>query len=108
MKNKTIDNVFRAIADPTRREILHVLVIASIALPITEISAQFNISRQGITKHIKILEHADLVAIKKKGRESVVCANPQSLKMISEWLKFYEKFWEDKIKSLANFLDEKH
>ena len=102
-----IDRIFKAIADPTRREILHALVVASVALPITEISAQFDISRQGVTKHIKTLEDADLVGIKKEGRERMVFANPAALKMVGEWLKFYEGFWDDKIKDLVNFLDKK-
>jgi len=103
-----INKIFKAIADPTRREILHVLVVASAALPITEVSAKFNdISRQGVTKHIKILEEANLVGIKKEGRESMVLANPKTLKVVNEWLKFYEQFWDDKLKSLVNYLDQK-
>ena len=107
MQNK-IDKIFKAIADPTRREILHALVVASVALPITDISAQFDISRQGITKHIKILEEADLVKIKKSGRESIIYPNPKSLKKVSEWLKFYENFWDSKLKDLVTFLDKKN
>ena len=107
MQRKKIDKIFKAIADPTRREILHALVVASVALPITEISAQFDISRQGVTKHIRILEEADLVSIKKNGRESIVYPNPKSLKTVSEWLKFYENFWDDKLKGLVSYLDNK-
>jgi len=102
-----VNKIFKAIADPTRREILHALVVASVALPITDISAQFDISRQGVTKHIKILEEADLVAIKKNGRESIVYANPAPLKEIRDWLKFYENFWDDKLKDLVSYLDKK-
>ncbi len=102
-----VNKIFKAIADPTRREILHALVVAATALPITDISAQFDISRQGVTKHIKILEEADLVSIKKSGRESIVYANPKPLKEISDWLKFYENFWDDKLKSLVDYLDKK-
>ncbi|MBL4624265.1 MAG: helix-turn-helix transcriptional regulator [Flavobacteriales bacterium] len=102
-----IDKIFKAIADPTRREILHALVVASIALPITEISKQFDISRQGITKHIRVLEDAELVEIKKNGRESFVYPNPTSLRTVSEWLKFYENFWDDTVNRLVNYLDKK-
>ncbi|MDG1476672.1 MAG: metalloregulator ArsR/SmtB family transcription factor [Vicingaceae bacterium] len=102
-----IDKIFKAIADPTRREILHALVVASVALPITDISAKFDISRQGVTKHIKILADANLVEIKKNGREQMIYPNPKSLKTVSDWLKFYENFWDDKLKNLANYLDNK-
>lgn len=108
MKDKKIDKIFKAIADPNRREILHVLVVASVALPITDISAKFDISRQGITKHIRILEDAKLVEIKKNGREKMVFANPSSLKSVNEWLQFYTQFWDDKLKDLSSFLDEKY
>lgn len=101
-----INKVFKAIADPTRREILHALVVASAAMPITDLSAQFDISRQGVTKHIKILEEADLIQIKKSGRESIVYPNPKPLKQISDWLKFYENFWDDKLKDLVSYLDK--
>ena len=107
MQNKKIDKIFKAIADPTRRDILHALVVAAVALPITEISAQFDISRQGVTKHIRTLEDADLVGIKKEGRERMVFANPSALKSVGDWLKFYEGFWDDKLKDLVNFLDKK-
>lgn len=102
-----INKVFKAIADPTRREILHALVVASVALPITDISAKFDISRQGVTKHIRILEEASLVEISKKGRESMVIAKPNSLKSVSEWLQFYEQFWDKTIKGLVDYLDKK-
>lgn len=51
-----ITRILKALADPTRREIFHALILASTALPITQISNQFDISRQGITKHLKTLE----------------------------------------------------
>ena len=58
-----ITKILKAIADPTRREIFHALVLAAAALPITQISNQFEISRQGITKHLKTLEEAGLIHI---------------------------------------------
>ena len=64
-----ITKLFKAIADPTRREIFHALVIAGSALSISQISNQFEISRQGVTKHIKTLEEAGLIHLDNKGRE---------------------------------------
>ena len=102
-----IDKIFKAIADPTRRNILHALVLASVALPITEISSKFDISRQGVTKHIQVLKDANLVSIEKKGRESFIYANPSTLKTVSEWLKFYESFWDNSLKNLVSYLDKR-
>lgn len=102
-----ITKLFKAIADPTRRDIFHALVIATSALSITQISNQFDISRQGITKHIKTLEDAGLVNINTQGRERFCNANPKELQEVNKWLKFYEQFWDDKLGSLGNYLDSK-
>ncbi|HNP18994.1 MAG TPA: metalloregulator ArsR/SmtB family transcription factor [Fulvivirga sp.] len=107
MSNK-IDKIFKAIADPTRREIMNVLIVAATALSITQITAQFNISRQGITKHIKSLEDAGLINITEQGRERYCKATPVNLKVVHDWLASYERFWSDKLSNLGDFLDNKY
>ena len=102
-----INKIFKSIADPTRREIFQVLVIASSALSITQISEHFDISRQGVTKHIKMLADAGLLEMSGQGREKFCTANPKPLKEISEWVNYYEKFWDDKLNSLGTYLDQK-
>jgi len=100
-----ITKLFKAIADPTRRDIFHALVIGTSALSITHISNQFEISRQGVTKHIKILENASLVTIDSKGRERFCNANAKPLKELNKWIKFYEQFWDDSLNNLENYLE---
>lgn len=102
-----ITKILKAIADPKRREIFHALVIASSALSITQISGQFEISRQGVTKHIKTLENAGLVEITSKGRERFCVADAKPLKQVSEWVNFYNKFWDTALGNLESFLDQK-
>lgn len=102
-----ITKLFKAIADPTRRDIFHALVIATSALSITQISDQFDITRQGVTKHIKTLEEAGLVNINTQGRERFCYANAKPLKEVNKWIKFYEQFWDDKLESLGDYLDRK-
>lgn len=97
--------VLKAIADPTRRELFHALVIAATAMPITQLSAQFDISRQGVTKHLKVLDDAGLITIETLGRERYCKATPKELKEIQKWLSFYEQFWDDKLGKLGAFLD---
>lgn len=99
--------ILKAIADPTRREIFHALVLAATALPITQISAQFDISRQGVTKHIKTLQDAGLVRIKSEGRERFCYANAKPLREVNQWLKFYERFWNDTLGNLDTYLNKK-
>ncbi len=102
-----ITKLFKAIADPTRRDIFHALVIATSALSITQISNQFEMTRQGVTKHIKTLEEAGLVYIDAQGRERFCNANPKELQEVNNWLKLYEQFWDDKLGSLREYLDGK-
>ncbi len=101
-----VTKVLKAIADPTRREIFHAVVIAATALSISQISGQFQISRQGVTKHIKTLEGAGLLQIKDQGRERYCFANPQPLEEVQKWLQFYDKFWDDSLQRLENYLDK--
>lgn len=103
-----ITRLFKAIADPTRRDIFHALILATSALSITQISTQFDISRQGITKHIKTLEDAGLVYIDAQGRERFCNANAKPLKEINKWMKFYEQFWDDSLHNLGDYLDNKN
>lgn len=102
-----ITKLFKAIADPTRRDIFHALVIATSALSITQISNQFEMTRQGVTKHIKTLEDAGLVYIDSQGRERFCNANPKELQEVNKWIKFYEQFWDDKLDSLGDYLNGK-
>lgn len=102
-----LNKIFKSIADPTRREIFHLLVLASTALSITQISDHFDISRQGVTKHIRMLQSAGLIDMTQKGREQFCIANAKPLKAIHDWVKFYEHFWDDKLKNLGNYLDQK-
>ena len=102
-----ISKVLKAIADPTRREIFHALVVAAVAMPITQISSSFNMTRQGVTKHIKTLEEAGLVKIDSQGRERFCFADPKPLKELHKWMKFYEQFWGDTLDNLEGYLDTK-
>ncbi|MEM7187326.1 MAG: metalloregulator ArsR/SmtB family transcription factor [Bacteroidota bacterium] len=102
-----ITRVLKAIADPTRREIFHALVVAATALPITQISSQFSISRQGVTKHLKTLEEAGLVHTSMQGRERFCFADPKPLQEVNKWMQFYEQFWTDSLGNLGAFLDGK-
>ncbi|WP_298900660.1 helix-turn-helix transcriptional regulator [uncultured Psychroserpens sp.] len=100
-----ITKLFKAVADPTRRDIFHALVIATSALSITQISNQFDMSRQGVTKHIKTLEDAGLVHLDTKGRERFCNANAKPLKELNKWIQFYEQFWDDSLDNLDNYLN---
>ena len=106
MSKKPAYSVFKAIADPTRREILILLVTASsTAMSINGIAENFGSSRQAITKHLNILQSAGLVRIDQQGRERYCSPEIEPLKEVTEWLAAYEKFWNRKLDDLEGFLD---
>lgn len=96
-------DVFQAIADPTRREVLRLL--AEKELPISEITSHFQISRTAIAKHLHILSEADLVSGRKVGREKRYRLQPEPLTELKQWLSFYEQFWNNKLSILKHVVE---
>lgn len=105
-QEKRIDKLFKALADAKRREIFHLLIMSASALTLTQLSNEFEISRQGVTKHVDLLKDAGLISIKSVGRQRFCSVEPRPLSEIKEWLEFYEKFWDNKMNDLSNFLDK--
>ena len=97
-------DVFQAIADPTRREIIHMITRQSLNL--NAVADNFEISRPAISKHIKILTECGLVVIKQKGRERYCEAKLQKLNEVSVWVEQYKEFWNKKLDALENYLAE--
>ena len=97
-------DVFQAIADPTRREIIN--LIAHQPQNLNAISANFEMSRQAISLHIKILEECGLVAIRQQGRERFCEARLEKLNEVHEWTEKYKAFWTSSFRSLRNYLDK--
>lgn len=96
-------DVFQAIADPTRREVLRLL--ANKELPISEITSHFPISRTAVVKHLHILSEANLVSGKKVGREKIYQLHPEPLKELKQWLSYYEQFWNNKLSILKHVVE---
>jgi DNA-binding transcriptional ArsR family regulator len=97
-------DVFQAIADPTRREVLKIL--ANEEMPISKIASSFPISRTAIVKHLQILADADLVRAKKQGREKLYRLQPEPLNEVKEWISYYEQFWNNKLSVLKHLVEE--
>lgn len=98
-------SVFKAIADPTRREIIQLLVTNPRPLTINDLSDNFDITRQAVTRHIKLLEDAGLVVIQPNGRERYCQADMEPLTEVQQWITHYEQFWRSKLSALGTFLD---
>ena len=95
-------DVFQAIADPTRRQIIELL--ASGSMNLNAVAENFEISRPAISKHIKILTECGLITIRQQGRERFCDAQFDQLREVTEWTSYYNKLWDKKLNALQNYL----
>ncbi len=97
-------DVFQAISDPTRRQIIN--MVAEKPLNVNAIAESFDVSRQAISLHIKILIECELLKIKKLGRERYCEAQLEQLNEVAVWVEQYRQHFESKLDSLENYLDK--
>jgi DNA-binding transcriptional ArsR family regulator len=101
---KTHNAVFRAIADPTRREILGLLLVNR--RTVGEIADNFRVSRPAISKHLRVLRNAGLVTVRSEGTANICDLNAKPLRAVDSWLRDYEAFWRDSLQSLKHYIEE--
>ena len=104
IRRKQRDAVFRAIADPTRREILSLL--RTRRQTVGEIAQNFSTSRPAISKHLSLLRSAGLVVTDQDGTARICELNAKPLRAINDWLRDYEAFWNENLRSLKNYVEE--
>lgn len=95
-------DVFQAIADPTRREILN--MVAQKPLNVNAVAEQFDVSRAAVYKHMKMLVECGLIDMKQQGRERYCEARLEKLEEVSVWVERYRQHWEAKLDSLDQYL----
>jgi DNA-binding transcriptional ArsR family regulator len=98
----SLDNVFNALCDPTRRAILARLTDTDAR--VTDIAAEFPISLNSISKHIRMLERAGLVRRSVNGREHVLSLDAAPLSEAAMWIDHYRRFWEGRLAALEAFV----
>ena len=103
--SRRLDAVFHALADPTRRSILR--RIASEARTVGEIADPFAMSLAAVSKHLKVLERADLIVREKMGSFQVVSVNRAPMRQAHRWLSHYERFRGERLDALADVVAEK-
>jgi DNA-binding transcriptional ArsR family regulator len=101
-RRRSLDAVFHALADPTRRRMLRRLAVRDLA--IGALAAPFRMSFAGASKHVRTLERAGLVRRTVRGRTHICRLNPQRLANAFEWLRFYQRFWTDRLDALERLL----
>lgn len=99
-----VQGVFRALSDPTRREILTML--ATEDLTIAQVADRFDISRGAIKKHLSILEEGALISVRAKGREKLNHIQPEALEHVNEWLHYFSRFWDNKLEQLQHAVSQ--
>lgn len=104
-ENNQLRDVFDAIADPTRRRLIRLLAEKE-EVPLHELTAQFQMGRTAVSKHLTILKEAGLVNDRKVGRETRFRLNAAPLREVQDWVAFYSKFWGLNMLRLQHLLEE--
>ncbi|HTI93523.1 MAG TPA: metalloregulator ArsR/SmtB family transcription factor [Puia sp.] len=95
-------DVFQAIADPTRRQIIGMLARKS--LNVNAIAKEFDITRQAVSLHVQFLNDCGLIVIRQQGRERFCEAKLEKLNEVTDWVNQYRKYWDNKLDSLESYL----
>ena len=98
-----LDSVFHALSDATRRGILQQLT--GVEKTVGEIAQPYQISLAAVSKHLQVLERAELVRLERKGNYRFVRLRADTLRLAQNWLAYYEKFWQERLDALAATLE---
>jgi DNA-binding transcriptional ArsR family regulator len=104
MSTDQLSNTFAALSDPTRRAILARLALGETS--VTELAQPFEMSMPAISKHLKVLERAGLIARGRDAQWRPCRLKPQPLKDAADWLEHYRGFWEQSFDRLEEYLRE--
>jgi DNA-binding transcriptional ArsR family regulator len=99
-----LDTIFSSLSDPTRRDIL--ARVARAELSVGELVEKYNVSFAAISKHLKVLERAQLITKRKEGNKHMVALAPHALMSADEYLEQYRQMWEQKFNKLDQILKE--
>ncbi len=95
---------FRALADPTRRDILGLLAQGD--MTIAEVAENFQITRAAVKKHLTILHEGDLITTRTSGRARVNAINASGMKRVVDWLRYFDAFWDDRLATLKSEIEK--
>lgn len=103
MQNALPSDVFRAVSDPTRRQMLELLGVGERTAD--ELAQPFDMSQPAVSQHLRVLRDAGLVNVRKEGRHRVYSLDPQPLREVFDWAQYFEGFWRKKLSALGRELD---
>jgi DNA-binding transcriptional ArsR family regulator len=97
-----LDSVFGSLADPTRRDIL--ARVATRELSVGDIAKPYDLSLAAVSKHLKILEKAQLIMKRRHGKQYLVALSPYAFKDATEYLEWHRRLWETRLDRLEEYL----
>lgn len=103
MSDKT-QPCFRALADPTRREIVKILATSD--MTIAQLTAQFDMTRAAVKKHLTVLSDGGLITVQPRGRERINRLNPGGMAPLFDWLGYFDRFWDTRLEALKTTIEE--
>ncbi|HYD13362.1 MAG TPA: metalloregulator ArsR/SmtB family transcription factor [Allosphingosinicella sp.] len=106
MDEQATNEVFRALADPTRRALLTML--SEEAQPVSALTAHFEMTQPAVSQHLKVLKDAGLVTQRRNGRNQIYALDPEPLRHVADWLEQHVEFWTTRFDNLGRLLREKH
>lgn len=101
--NQNLQSSFRALGDPTRRQIL--MELGREDLTISEVVEKFELTRTAVRKHLTILEEGNLITVTPRGKERVTSLNPKGLKSTAEWFGYFDHYWDTALGSLKKAIE---
>ena len=106
MESAVLDEqkTFRALADPTRRQILHMLSQSD--LTIGQVAGSFDMTRGAVKKHLTVLSDGGLITVRAAGRERYNALNRAGFQAAMSWLTFFDQFWDDALSNLKSAIEE--
>ena len=99
---RTVDSVFRALADPTRRQVLERLSLSPAS--VSELAAPFNMALPSFVEHLRVLEGSGLVHSRKAGRVRTYELSPDRLSLVDDWLSHQRRIWERRLDQLDDYV----
>lgn len=95
---------FRALADPTRRDIL--MMLSKNEMTIAEVAENFHMTRAAIKKHLSILHEGELISVRSIGRTKVNTLNRDGMRRVNDWLSYFDAFWDNKLDTLKTSIEK--
>jgi DNA-binding transcriptional ArsR family regulator len=99
----SLDAIFAALADPTRRRILHDLQQGRAS--VGRLARPFKVSAPAVSRHLRLLERTGLIRRTRRGRIHEIELTPEPLRTAADWLATYRRFWDESLEALARYLE---